>query len=110
MAPSTFFFKITWSIFNLDWLQVVNKLHYLKSIPMEYCNLPNNFHVPVVNSSTSLDILDLSYIGLTCSSSVLEWLFNSNTSVVNLDLSHISISMILSWKLECQKPSVICVI
>ena len=74
-----------------DWLQVVNKLHHLKSLKLENCNLPNIFPIPIINSSTSLDVLDLSDNSLTSSSSVLEWLFNSNTSVVNLDLSHISI-------------------
>ena len=49
-------------------------------------NLLNIFSIPLVNSSTSLDVLHHSDNGLTSSSSVLEWLFNSNTSVVELYL------------------------
>ena len=71
-----------------DRLQLVNKLHYLKSPYLNYCNLPTNFLVLVINSSTSLDVLSLSDNGLISSSSILEWLFNSNTSVVNLVLSY----------------------
>ena len=71
-----------------NWLHVVNKLPYLTSLYLYSCNLPNIFSVPLVNSSISLDILSLSYNNLTSSSSVLEWLFNSNTSVVDLDLSN----------------------
>ena len=64
----------------------MNKLHHLKSLYLDSCNLPNNFPIPIINSSTSLDVLALSDNSLTSSSSVLEWLFNSNTSVVNLYL------------------------
>ena len=71
-----------------NWLHVVNKLPYLTSLYLSSCNRPNIFSVPLVNSSTSLDGLDLSYNSLTSSSSVLEWLFNSNTSIVALDLSY----------------------
>uniref|UniRef100_A0A2N9G321 Uncharacterized protein n=1 Tax=Fagus sylvatica TaxID=28930 RepID=A0A2N9G321_FAGSY len=78
--------RVNLSKFN-DWLQVVNKLHNLKSLKLENCNLPNIFPIPIINSSTSLDVLDLSDNSLTSSSSVLEWLFNSNTSVVELFLS-----------------------
>ena len=67
-----------------NWLHVVNKLPYLTSLFLISCNLPNIFFVPLVNSSTSLDVLNLSYNVLTSSSSVLEWLFKSNTSVVEL--------------------------
>ncbi|XP_030970940.1 receptor-like protein EIX2 [Quercus lobata] len=69
-----------------NWLHVVNKLPYLTYVHLDSCNLPNIFSVPLVNSSTSLDVLDLSSNNLTSSSSVLEWLFNSNTSVVELYL------------------------
>nr|XP_023879409.1 receptor-like protein EIX1 [Quercus suber] len=69
-----------------NWLHVVNKLPYLTSLHLYSCNLPNIFSIPLVNSSTSLDVLGLSNNDLTSSSSVLEWLFNSNTSVVDLDL------------------------
>ena len=70
-----------------NWLHVVNKLPYLTSLFLYSCNLPNIFSVPLVNSSTSLDVLQLSDNNLTCSSSVLQWLFKSNTSVVELDFS-----------------------
>ena len=56
-----------------NWLHVVNKLPYLTSLSLCFCNLLNIFSVPNVNSSTSLDVLDLSYNNLTSSSSVLEW-------------------------------------
>ena len=46
----------------------------------------NIFSVPLANSSTSLDVLYLRYNSLTSSSSVLEWLFNSNSSVVELEI------------------------
>ena len=69
-----------------NWLHVVNRLPYLTSLFLRFCNLQNIFSVPLVNSSTSLDVLHHSDNGLTSSSSVLEWLFNSNTSVVELYL------------------------
>ena len=69
-----------------NWLKVVNKLPYLTSLHLESCNLPKNFSVWLVNSSTSLHSLDLSDNNLTSSSFVLQWLFNFNTSVVKLDL------------------------
>ncbi|XP_030970944.1 receptor-like protein EIX1 [Quercus lobata] len=71
-----------------NWLHVVNKLPYLTSLFLYSCDLPNIFSVPLVNSSTCLDVLDLSYNNLTSSSSVLEWMFNSNTSVVELNLNN----------------------
>ena len=71
-----------------NWLHVVNKLSYLTSLFLYSCNLSNIFSVPLVNSSTSLDVLDLSSNNLTSSFLVLEWLFNFNTSVVKLVLSH----------------------
>ena len=58
----------------------------MTSLFLGSCNLPNIFSIPLFNSSTSLDILDLSYNNLTSFSSVLEWLFNSNTKVVELYL------------------------
>ncbi|KAL4629202.1 hypothetical protein ACB092_05G290800 [Castanea dentata] len=69
-----------------NWLEVVNKLPHLTSLHLRSCNLPNIFPIPHVNSSASLDVLNLSYNNLTLSSSILEWLFNSNTSVVKLYL------------------------
>ena len=69
-----------------NWLHVVNRLPYLTSLFLRFCNLQNIFSVPLVNSSTSLDVLNPSYNNLTSSSSVLQWLFNSNTSVVELYL------------------------
>ena len=71
-----------------NWLYVVNKLPYLTSLFLDSCNLSNIFSITLVNSSTSLDVLYLSYNNLTSSSSVLEWLFNSNTSVVELYLNN----------------------
>ena len=71
-----------------NWLHVVNKLSYLTSLFLYSCNLSNIFSVPLVNSSTSLDVLDLSSNNLTSSFLVLQWLFNFNTSVVKLVLSH----------------------
>ncbi|XP_030970946.1 LRR receptor-like serine/threonine-protein kinase RCH1 [Quercus lobata] len=71
-----------------NWLHVVNKLPYLTSLMLYSCNLLNIFSIPLDNSSTSLDVLDLSDNNLTSSSSVLEWLFNSNTSVVELYLGY----------------------
>ena len=69
-----------------NWLHVVNKLPYLTSLFLDSYNLPNIFFVPLFNFSTSLDVLNLSYNNLTSSSSVLEWLFNSNTRVVEFYL------------------------
>ena len=71
-----------------NWLHVVNQLPYLTVLVLRACSLPNIFPIPHVNSSTSLDVLDLSDNNLTSSSSVLKWLFNSNTSVEELGLSH----------------------
>nr|XP_023871756.1 receptor-like protein EIX2 [Quercus suber] len=69
-----------------NWLHVVNQLPYLTVLVLRACSLSNIFPIPHVNSSASLDVLSLSYNNLTLSSSVLEWLFNSNTSVVELYL------------------------
>ena len=70
-----------------NWLQILNKLPYLTSLYLFSCKLPNVFSIPLVNSSTSLEVLNLVDNNLTSSSSVLEWFFNSNTSLVELDLS-----------------------
>ena len=69
-----------------NWLHVVNKLPRLISLFLYHCNLPNIFSIPLINSSTYLDVFQLSDNNLTCSSSVLQWLFKSNTSVVELHL------------------------
>uniref|UniRef100_A0A7N2MTJ2 Leucine-rich repeat-containing N-terminal plant-type domain-containing protein n=2 Tax=Quercus lobata TaxID=97700 RepID=A0A7N2MTJ2_QUELO len=69
-----------------NWLHVVNQLPYLTVLLLHACSLPNIFPIPHVNSSTSLDVLNLSYNNLTLSSSALEWLFNSNITVVKLYL------------------------
>nr|XP_023871757.1 receptor-like protein EIX1 [Quercus suber] len=69
-----------------NWLHVVNQLPYLTVLVLRSCSLSNIFPIPHVNSSASLDVLSLSYNNITLSSSVLEWLFNSNTSVVELYL------------------------
>ena len=69
-----------------NWLHVVNKLPYLTSLFLYSCDLLNIFSITLVNSSTSLDTLNLTGNDLTSSSSVLEWLFNSNTSVVEIYL------------------------
>ena len=68
-----------------NWLHVVNKLPYLTSLSLCFCNLPKIFSTRLVNSS-SLDYLNLGGNNLTSSSLVLEWLFKSNISVVELYL------------------------
>ena len=58
-----------------NWLHVVNKLPYLTSLFLDSCNLSNICSVPLVNSSTSLDGLYLSYNNLT---GVIELYLNNN--------------------------------
>ena len=70
-----------------NWLHVVNKLPYLTSLSLCFCNLPKIFSTRLVNSS-SLDYLNLGGNNLTSSSLVLEWLFYFNTSVVELYLNN----------------------
>ena len=55
-----------------NWLHVVNKLPYLTSLFLYSCDLLNIFSITLVNSSTSLDTLNLTGNDLTSSSSVLE--------------------------------------
>ena len=69
-----------------NWLHVVNKLPHLTFLFLYHCNLLNIFSIPLINSSTYIDVFQLSDNNPTCSSLVLQWLFKSNTSVVELHL------------------------
>ncbi|POO00606.1 LRR domain containing protein [Trema orientale] len=71
---------------NSDFRQLVNKLPYLKKLELFSCHLPyyNSLSFPVVNSSTSLVALDLSYNSLPLIAH--QWLL-SFKNLVYLDLS-----------------------
>ncbi|GMN65374.1 hypothetical protein TIFTF001_034440 [Ficus carica] len=70
-----------------DWMQVINKLPHLTNLQLGWCNLPNvtSSSLSLVNSSTSLAILDLS--GNRLSVSIYQWVFSFSRSLVHLDLS-----------------------
>ncbi|GMN52789.1 hypothetical protein TIFTF001_021935 [Ficus carica] len=70
-----------------DWMQVVNKLPHLMNLQLHACNLPNvtSSSLSLVNSSTSLAILDLSFNQLSVS--IYQWVFSFSRSLVHLDLS-----------------------
>ncbi|GLT82362.1 hypothetical protein SLE2022_007460 [Rubroshorea leprosula] len=70
-----------------NWLQVVSNLPLLTNLRLSYCSLlgvvPQS--LPMVNTSTSLAVLDLSDNYLTAS--MFQWLFNFSNSLVHLNLS-----------------------
>ncbi|GKV21719.1 hypothetical protein SLEP1_g31673 [Rubroshorea leprosula] len=70
-----------------NWLQVVNKLPHLTNLQLHYCNLLDVVPqpLPMINTSTSLVVLDLSSNNLTAS--MFQWLFNFSNTLVYLDLS-----------------------
>ncbi|GLT82359.1 hypothetical protein SLE2022_007430 [Rubroshorea leprosula] len=70
-----------------NWLQVVNKLPHLTNLQLYYCNLLDVVPqpLPMINTSTSLVVLDLSSNNLTAS--MFQWLFNFSNTLVHLDLS-----------------------
>ncbi|GMN41316.1 hypothetical protein TIFTF001_010538 [Ficus carica] len=72
-----------------DWLQMVNQLPSLKNLQLSYCMLREVMIMTpshsVVNSSTSLSILNLSNNNFSVP--IYSWLFNLSNSLVHLDLS-----------------------
>lgn len=71
-----------------DWLQMVNQLPSLKNLQLSYCMLREVMIITpslsVVNSSTSLSILNLSNNNFSVP--IYSWLFNLSNSLVHLDL------------------------
>ncbi|GKV40860.1 hypothetical protein SLEP1_g48459 [Rubroshorea leprosula] len=69
-----------------SWLQVVNKLPHLTNLELNLCNLLNVVQqpLPMINTSTSLAVLDLSSNNLIAP--LFQWLFNFSNILVHLDL------------------------
>ncbi|KAM7489870.1 hypothetical protein LguiB_027354 [Lonicera macranthoides] len=75
---------------KVDLLQSIDRLSFLSSLHLRYCNLPGiispSLHLTNF-SSIPLSIIDLSYNSFTNSSSY-NWLFNFSSSVVDVHMSH----------------------
>ncbi|XVF03748.1 hypothetical protein REPUB_Repub05bG0020200 [Reevesia pubescens] len=71
-----------------DWSKVVNQLPFLSTLLLRDCDLPSvsSSSISLINSSTSLTVLNLSGNNLT-SSAIYTWLFNVSSNLVTLDLS-----------------------
>ncbi|KAJ7949604.1 putative Leucine-rich receptor-like kinase family protein [Quillaja saponaria] len=71
----------------VDWLQSINKIvPQLVELNLAKCSLPKINIIPRINSSTTLEDLDLSGNNLT--SSTFSWVFNVNTNLISLSLSN----------------------
>ncbi|KAL6320623.1 hypothetical protein AAG906_008623 [Vitis piasezkii] len=72
----------------IHWPQAINKMPSLTELYLHSTQLPSiipTISISLINSSTSLVVLDLSSNGLT--SSINPWSFNFSSSLVHLDLS-----------------------
>ncbi|XP_052883592.1 receptor-like protein EIX2 [Gossypium arboreum] len=71
-----------------DWSLIINHLPLLQKLNLRDCDLPSisSSSVSLINSSTSLNTLDLSDNNLP-SSAIYPWLFNVSSNLVSLDLS-----------------------
>ncbi|GKV30367.1 hypothetical protein SLEP1_g39183 [Rubroshorea leprosula] len=71
--------------------EAINKLPHLTILYLYACNLPYVLpqSIPMINTSTSLAILDLSFNNL--SASTFQWLSKFHRSLVRLDMSYNSI-------------------
>ncbi|KAJ7949606.1 putative Leucine-rich receptor-like kinase family protein, partial [Quillaja saponaria] len=70
----------------VDWLQSINKIvPHLVKLRLRFCQLPKINILPRINSSTTLEDLDLSYNNLT--SSTISWVSNVSHNLIDLDLS-----------------------
>ncbi|XP_024172541.1 receptor-like protein EIX2 isoform X2 [Rosa chinensis] len=71
----------------VNWPPSLSKLTLLTELQLSLCNLPNvNLRsLSFINSSTSLQLLDLSYNSLN--SSILYWIANVSSNFVHIDLS-----------------------
>ncbi|XP_011005467.1 PREDICTED: putative leucine-rich repeat receptor-like serine/threonine-protein kinase At2g24130 [Populus euphratica] len=71
----------------IDWMQIVNKLPFLKILRLSGCDLSKSSppSLSSTNSSKSLAVIDLSQNYLA--SSTFNWLSNFNSSLVDLDLT-----------------------
>ncbi|CAO2832208.1 unnamed protein product [Amaranthus hypochondriacus] len=86
----------TYLIENNDWFQAINNLPFLRTLHLDWCDLPSTICTPFsfINSSSNLAVFSLANNFLN-DSSIFEWLFNLsgiNTQLVHLDLSHNSFS------------------
>ncbi|XP_050377333.1 receptor-like protein EIX2 isoform X2 [Argentina anserina] len=79
--------KLDFSKF-LNWPQSLSKLTSLRELQLSTCNLPdvNPRSISLINSSTSLQFLDLSFNSLN-STSIFYWIANVSTNFVQIDLS-----------------------
>ncbi|CAJ2653692.1 unnamed protein product [Trifolium pratense] len=73
------------------WLQMIAKLPKKQELKLSHCDLSDlylhSLSLSLLNFSTSLTILDLSYNTFS-SSKIFEWVFNSTSNLTELDLSY----------------------
>ncbi|XP_050378396.1 receptor-like protein EIX1 [Argentina anserina] len=71
----------------VNWPQSLSKLTSLNELLLDGCNLPNMNprSISLINSSTSLQLLHLSYNNLN--SSIFYWIAKASTSIIHIDLS-----------------------
>ncbi|KAM5573191.1 hypothetical protein ABKV19_012964 [Rosa sericea] len=71
----------------VNWPQSLSKLTLLTELQLSHCNLPdvNLRSLSFINSSTSLQLLDLSFNSLN--SSIFYWIANVSSNFVDIDLS-----------------------
>ncbi|CAJ2653689.1 unnamed protein product [Trifolium pratense] len=73
------------------WLQMIAKLPKIQELTLIYCDLSDHyllsFYPSLLNFSTSLTILDLSFNAFS-SSKIFEWVFNATSNLTELDLSY----------------------
>ncbi|XP_024171687.2 receptor-like protein EIX2 [Rosa chinensis] len=71
----------------VNWPQSLSKLTSLTELQLSWCELPdvNLRSLPFINSSTSLQLLDLS--GNSLNSSIFYWIANVSSNFVHIDLS-----------------------
>ncbi|PRQ18567.1 putative leucine-rich repeat-containing, plant-type, leucine-rich repeat domain, L [Rosa chinensis] len=71
----------------VNWPQSLSKLTSLTELKLSWCNLPdvNLRSLSFINSSTSLQLLDLS--GNSLNSSIFYWIANVSSNFVHIDLS-----------------------
>ncbi|CAJ2653685.1 unnamed protein product [Trifolium pratense] len=73
------------------WLQMIAKIPKIQELKLSQCDLSNlylhSLSPSLLNFSTSLTILDLSYNTFS-SSKIFEWVFNSTSNLTELDLSY----------------------
>jgi hypothetical protein len=80
-----------------DWMEMVNKVPFLKVLRLSGCDLSNSSlpSLSFTNSSKSLAVIDLSYNNIA--SSTFNWLSKFSNSLVDLDVSWNWVDVNRNW-------------